>query len=101
LAGRGALLDVSKCFLEERNDVLVIQRIHTLAPSPLDHHQRVLTEDSELMRNRGLLHPEPLHQLRYDARPFEKTREYLHSARRRESEHRVRNLLSDTLADAR
>jgi hypothetical protein len=48
---------------EQRPDVIVVERIDDLPPVAVADHQTKMTEDAELLRDRGLRHPDVAREL--------------------------------------
>ena len=86
------MLDVGDRLVEEVGDVRVVERVHDLAAVPLADHETELAEEAELVRDRGLLHPDRGCKLTDRARRVAQSPENHHAAGRREGLHRVGNL---------
>jgi hypothetical protein len=48
---------------EQRTDVIVVERVDDLPSVALADHQTQMTEDAELLRDRGLRHPDIAREL--------------------------------------
>ena len=91
------MLDVANAFLEQPADVLVIEGVDPPMTLPVRSNERELAQHPELVRDGRLLHPERLDELGDVMRALEQAKENPDAARRREREHRVRELLREPL----
>jgi len=54
---------VAECIVQQRGDMLVVERVDALATPALGENQAVLTQHPELVGDSRLLHSDRLHQL--------------------------------------
>ena len=62
--------DMADRLVEQRRDVLVVQRVEALASVALGHDQPMLAQDAQLVGDRRLLHADRRHQLADRVRPL-------------------------------
>jgi hypothetical protein len=83
--------NVPEGLVEQRRDVLIVERVEALTAPALGHYKTMLAQDPELMGNSGLLHPDHVCELADCVRSLAQAGEDPNPARCREREHRVRD----------
>jgi hypothetical protein len=76
---------------KERADVIIVQRIDDPSASTLAQDEPEVSQDAQLLGDRGLLHPDVLREDRDRACPGTETTEDAHPARNRQCLHRLRD----------
>lgn len=87
------VLDATHGLIDQLRDVAVVQRVHDPSAVPLADDEPDVLEQPQLMRDRGLLQADRLHQLGHRVRTFAELGQDQDAAGRRESLHRVRDPL--------
>src|ERR1700678_4202044 len=93
------MLDVADGLAEQRDHVLVVQRIDASATVSLRANERMVAQNAELVRHRGLLELELLDELRDVVRPLEEAAQDLHTGWSRERKHGIGHELRDALVE--
>eukprot|EP01133_Synstelium_polycarpum_P025847 gene25848-31042_t len=78
------MFDVIDRFVEKHRHMIVVQAVHDVAALPRPRHQPHRTQQSQLMRDSGLLHPHRLHQVTHRTRPVPQPSQHPQSTRRRQ-----------------
>lgn len=89
---KAMMLGVRDGLVQERGDMIVMQRVDDLAPHPLPDHESEVAKHPQLVRDRGELHLDRLGKIADRGRGLTQTREDPHPTRRSQRLHRLRDL---------